>query len=92
MLTFFDYLRRRAFESIVAGVHDALSSLENEEIPSDLAVATNALEKNKSRNSESNASDADKLAKPPLEASQKSSESLPPPRRRGRPPKKKKPS
>ncbi len=92
MLTFFDYLRRRAFESIVAGVHDALGSLENEALPSDLAVATDAFGKNKSRNSGPNASDADKSAEPRLEASSGSSESLPPPRRRGRPPKKKKPS
>ena len=30
MLTFFDYLRRRAFESVLAGAQDALAVLESQ--------------------------------------------------------------
>ena len=37
MLTFFEYLRQRSFQSIVAGVQDALDSLEKEEYGASLS-------------------------------------------------------
>ena len=41
MLTFFEYLRQRAFESIVVGVQDALDSLEKEPYKSQLNATAN---------------------------------------------------
>ena len=37
MLTFFEYLRQRSYESIVAGVQDALDSLEKENYGANLS-------------------------------------------------------
>lgn len=35
MLTFFDYLRERARDSVLAGVHDALSAMDRDSVPSE---------------------------------------------------------
>lgn len=78
MLTFFDYLRRRSYESIVAGVHEALESLERDEH----AEATST-EKSPQLS-----------ARAPIVSTtepkhREPDDTTPPPRRRGRPPKKK---
>jgi hypothetical protein len=85
MLTFFDYLRQRAFESVLAGAQEALELLESQK------------NRGKPPKHESNLPDlrliaqAGPVAQPPENNrhegvhSRDDDELLPPPRRRGRP-------
>lgn len=94
MLTFFDYLRQRAYESIVAGVEDALGSLESESYTTQLNQAVSEPHITETPNLEpqpatprEQKSDEGQLAAPAAESTE-----LPRPRRRGRPRKPRRPS
>jgi len=86
-MTFFEYLRRRAFESIVAGVHEALETLDSEALPQAFTDSLRDPPLPRSRKLESN------KQKPANSTATGTSTGehgdLPAPRRRGRPPKKK---
>lgn len=96
MLTIFEYLRKRACESIVSGVQDALESLERNGYTGDQVTGSTA------EASSRPGADASELEHRPdpnsasedtrLLEGKAASEDLPPPRRRGRPPKKKRSS
>ena len=79
MLTFFDYLRQRAFESVLAGAQEALELLESQkdhsEPPSSPALDFEPFKATKQEESKSPTENT------PVE----DDELLPAPRRRGRP-------
>ncbi len=88
MLTFFDYLRPRAFESVLSGAQEALEVLEN-------SPDRNEPSSGKPRGQESTLgfqpTKPDKQADSSTKSEGPASDSedpLPPPRRRGRPPRK----
>jgi hypothetical protein len=87
VLTFFDYLRRRAYESIVRGVQEALEFLEKNESsvpPGSLAqiksAAANTQLNNKNIEAETSLAET-----PLLESPAASGRPVLAPRRRGRP-------
>jgi len=85
VLTFFEYLRRRAFEAIVSGVHEALGTLEDEPLPDELRQRSKTVAIPPPRKHEQNQPSG---ATDDACASNEGSETLPAPRkRRGRPPK-----
>ncbi len=87
VLTFFEYLRQRAFESIIEGTQEAIDYLESKgerSVPSDVASLSDSLADVAPRQEEENTSNANITAgeKTPSSETEKA---LPPPRRRGRP-------
>ena len=84
MLTFFDYLRQRAFESVLAGAQDALDVLEKRkafsesqrQLPDSSESTCNQSKPNPRKRVE------DKTAEPPPQGDDKP---IAPPRDRGRP-------
>lgn len=86
-MTFFEYLRRRAFESIVAGVHEALETLDSEALPQEFtdSLRDSPLPPPRKRDGKQSLP----AISAPATKSTGEEEELPAPRRRGRPPKKK---
>lgn len=87
VLTFFEYLRKRAFESIVEGAQEAVDFLEDKKAPSistaEATLTKTLTEKDSERDEKSRAiKDRSSNEDHPSSASE---QSLPPPRRRGRP-------
>ena len=94
VLTFFEYLRRRAFESIVEGAEEAVDFLEakTERRSSNAEKAlTQTLIKLDSEREQEREQERERESTPPANAPEgdglmaESDPSLPPPRRRGRP-------
>lgn len=81
MLTFFDYLRQRAFESVLAGAQEALDVLEKQQDRG----KRSAEPKLSGPSEESPAEGSTKARKPASGPSTEGDDPLPPPRRRGRP-------
>ena len=90
MLTFFDYLRQRAFESVLSGAQEALEVLEN---------SPNRNEPTSGKSKGKGSTLGFQPAKPDIKADNSnksdgspsdSEDPLPPPRRRGRPSRKSK--
>ena len=92
MLTFFEYLRQRAFQSIVVGVQDALDSLEKEPYKSQLNATANQPGRAASPNLQGQVTKSEEAGEKQLTLVSTGPDSLPPPRRRGRPPKSDQPS
>ena len=84
MLTFFEYLRRRACQSVVEGVQDALSSIDSQEFDDAVIKSNESIDVAEEYDDESGVP-----AFPANQRASTQSEQLPPPRRRGRPKKKK---
>lgn len=87
VLTFFEYLRKRAFESIVEGAQEAVDFLEDKKAPSistaEATLTKTLTEKDSARDEKSREmKDRSSSEDHPSSASD---QSLPPPRRRGRP-------
>ena len=92
MLTFFEYLRQRAFESIVVGVQEALDSLEREPFKGQLNATVNPPGHAAPLNLQGQATGSQEAGETQLALVSTAPDSLPPPRRRGRPPKSDRPS
>ncbi|MCA9039997.1 MAG: hypothetical protein KDA65_06615 [Planctomycetaceae bacterium] len=86
MLTFFDYLRQRAYESILTGAQEALEFLERKKIQESAEQVQLAFPFKRTSSSPKSSSTSD--TSPAQESPAPEQEKLPPPRRRGRPPKK----
>ena len=92
MLTFFEYLRKRAFESIVVGVQNALECLEKEPFNTQSSTPANQPGQVASLNLELPATEKENGGEKQLATGLTGADPLPPPRRRGRPPKSDRPS
>ena len=92
MLTFFEYLRQRAFESVVNGVQDALDSLENEPYSSQLSATANQPNRRAPANLPGQVTENEDAGEKQFSLVSTQSDALPPPRRRGRPRKSDQPS
>ncbi len=88
MLTFFDYLRQRACEAVLAGAREALDALESQQHPHE---STELVARTATRSLESlvdEATQRDEPAAPRPTSSAATKDPLPRARRRGRPRKK----
>jgi hypothetical protein len=89
VLTFFEYLRQRSFESIVSGVRDALESLEKEPYSSQFQEAAQQPGRAAAASLPRAAAGGENSDNRQLATVNGQSDALPAPRRRGRPRKKK---
>ena len=85
MLTFFEYLRQRAFESIVGGVQDAIHSLEKEPYSSQLSATANQPSRTAPANLQGQVTTKEDGGEKQLTFANTGADALPPPRHRGRP-------
>ena len=85
MLTFFDYLRQRAFESVLAGAQEALELLESQKNRTEPPKHESSLPAPRLASQPGPTSEQTKTNEPQENPSAGDDELLPAPRRRGRP-------
>ena len=85
MLTFFDYLRQRAFESVLAGAQEALELLESQKNRTEPPKHKPSLPAPRLASQAEPTSEQPKTNAPQENPSQDEDDPLPDPRRRGRP-------
>ena len=85
MLTFFDYLRQRAFESVLAGAQEALELLESQKNRTEPPKHEPRLPAPRLASQAGPSSEQPKTNAPQENPSQDEDDPLPDPRRRGRP-------
>jgi len=88
VLTFFDYLRQRAFESVLSGAQEALEVLENRHDRSEPSPGNSKGKGSKLGFQTAKPDKQAEIAAKSEESTSDDDELLPPPRRRGRPPRK----
>ncbi len=90
VLTIFEYLRKRASDSVLAGVQDAIEFLNGKPAaaarPAADAPAKGVEQRKEESAPQSSPFDAQNYLAGPGPANDAAAENLPPPRRRGRPP------
>ena len=85
MLTFFDYLSQRAFESVLAGAQEALELLESQQNRTEPPKHESSLPAPRLASQPAPTSDQTKTNEPKENSSPDEDDPLPAPRRRGRP-------
>lgn len=85
MLTFFDYLRQRAFESVLAGAQEALELLESQKNRTAPPKHESSLPAPRLGSQAGPSSEQPKTNAPQQNSSPEEDDPLPAPRRRGRP-------
>jgi hypothetical protein len=85
VLTFFEYLRQRSYESVVDGVRDALESLEKEPYSSQFQEAAQQKGKTAGATLQRVTTSEENSDKKQLGTVNGESDAVPAPRRRGRP-------